>query len=88
VGTGGDSLPKHRPVRWYKVHYAVGESCLLEDLEDEIVGKDGRVTRLPQRHVALRGREKRSVSERRIKTLEKNGLYQQNNYLPIVYRYR
>ncbi len=61
ITTGGDDLPKDRPVRRHKVDHAVGEARLLEDLVDEIVGEHGRVARLPHRHVPLRG-ERRVVS--------------------------
>ncbi len=53
IPTGGDGLPKDRPVRRHKVDHAVREARLLEDLVDEIVGEHGRVARLPHRHVAL-----------------------------------
>ena len=52
--TGGHGPPKDGPLGRHKVHHAVGEAGRLEDLEDEIVGEDGGVAGLPQRHIALR----------------------------------
>ena len=49
----GDDLAKDGAVARQEVDQTVREARLLEYLVDQVVGQDGRVTRLPQGHVAL-----------------------------------
>ena len=51
---GSHRLAKYGAVRGKKVDNAVGDAGLLEDLEDEVVGEDGRVAGLPECNIALK----------------------------------
>ena len=51
---GGDSFAKNGPVGGHEVHHAVGEPGVPEDLVDEVVGHDGRVTGFPYNAITLK----------------------------------
>ena len=62
IWAGCDDFAEDRTLGRHKVHHAVGEAGRLEDLEDQVVGEDGRVARLPYCHIALQQKSLRVSS--------------------------
>lgn len=54
VGGAARHVPKGAALRRKEVDDARREACLLEDLEDEVIGQHCCVRRLPQHHISLR----------------------------------
>ena len=57
----GDHLPEHGAVTREEVDQAVREAGLLENLVDQVVGKNGSVARLPHNTVTLEKKENMKV---------------------------
>ena len=56
----GDGFAEHGSVRGDEVDHAVRESGLLENLVDQVVGKDGGVAGLPHNTVTLESKKMHS----------------------------